>query len=126
MNETIVKPLFRYVQTSINLIAVSCMMMNILLLGITTSPLHAKPNEASVLRSISWPEIESLLSKRSFVSEEELFQLLYQLYSQQQDMIRLEKPVIQKLAGTIKSLFPLDACESMIFQNGTVSNPVLN
>jgi hypothetical protein len=36
-------------------------------------------------------------------------------------MIRLDKPTIQKLAGKIKSLFPLNACKSIILHDGTVS-----
>lgn len=120
MNKTTVKQQSRCLETGMNLIAVSCMVVHILMLCLV-SPLHAETRHASALRSIPWPEIETLLSKRSFVSQEELFQLLHQLYLQQQDMIRLDKPMIQKLAGTIQSLFPLDACESITLQDGTVN-----
>jgi hypothetical protein len=120
MNKTAFKPQSQYGETGMKLISTGCMAIYILLLCIA-SPIHAKHIDLSALRSISWPEIDSMLSKRSFVSKEELFQLLHQLYSEQQDMIRLDRPVIQKLAGTIKSLFPLDACESITLKDGTVN-----
>jgi hypothetical protein len=94
MNKTAFKPQSQYWETGMKLISVGCMAIYILLLYIP-SPIHAKNIDLSALRSISWPEIDSMLSKRSFVSKEELFQLLHQLYSEQQDMIRLDKPVIQ-------------------------------
>lgn len=120
MNKTIAKQRSNYLDTGMNLIAVGCMVAHILLLCFA-SPLYAESLHSSPSRSIAWPEIEILLSKRSFVSQEELFQLLHQVYSQQQNVIRLDKPIIQKLAGTIQSLFPLDACEAITLQDGTVN-----
>lgn len=120
MKKTTVKQRRSYLETGINLVAVSCMVVHILLLCLA-SPLHAETLHSFASQPISWPEIKALLSKRSFVSQEELFQLLHQLYSQHQDMIRLDKPMIQKLAGMIQSLFPLDACESITLQDGTVN-----
>ena len=120
MNKTAAKQRVSHLETGKNLIAVSCMVVHILLFCLA-SPLDAETLHFSASRTISWPEIQTLLSKRSFVSQEELFQLLHQLYSQQQDMIHLDKAVIQKLAGTIQSLFPMDACESITLQDGTVN-----
>lgn len=120
MNNSIAKQQFHYLEAGMNLVAVSCMVVHILILYLA-APLHAEPQYANASRPISWPEIETLLSKRSFVSQEELFQLLHQLYSQQQDRICLDKPVIKNLSGTIQSLFPLNACESITLQDGTVN-----
>lgn len=120
MNKTTVKKLFHSLVASMKLITVSYVVAYSLLLCSTPS-IHAKTVHASTFRQISWPEIESLLSNRRFVSQEELFQLLHHLQSRQQNMISLDKPVIQKLARTIKSLLPLDACESIILESGTVS-----
>ncbi len=120
MNKVTVKQQFGCLQAGMKWIAVSCMVVYILLLCLAP-PIHAKTIDLAASRQILWPEIESLLSKRRFVSQEELFQLLHQLYTRKQDMIRLGKTDIQKLAGTIESLFPLDACESITLQDGTVS-----
>lgn len=120
MGKMAVKQQMRYLETSMNLVAGCCLMVQIILFCLA-SPLHARTLYASASRLIPWHEIESLLSKRSFVSQEELFQLLHQLYLQQQGMIHMDKSLVQKLAGTIKSLFPLDACESITLQDGTVS-----
>lgn len=120
MNKTTAKPWPSFLETGMNLVAVCCILVHILLVCLA-SPIYSEPLRSSPPRPISWPEIESLLSKRSFESQEELFQLLHQVYSQQKDMIHLDKPIILKLSGRIQSLFPLDACQSITLQDGTVS-----
>lgn len=107
------------IRTAVKLSAAICIAIPIFLMRLV-SPLHAEAQPPSLFRSVPWPEIESLLSTRPFVSQEELLQLFHILYSRQEKSIRLDKPLMQKLAQTMKSLFPLEACESITMHDNRV------
>lgn len=61
--------------------------------------------------AIGWEKLEDLLAKRSFTSQEELFQLLYILHDKQKlTAFSLEQETISRLAKRIKTIFPLSEC----------------
>lgn len=67
--------------------------------------------------SLPWQRVEELLDSRSFVSGDGLFQLLYTLYTRDQDgAFRLDRHVLARLQGKIATLFPLAGCEAIEVQ----------
>lgn len=61
--------------------------------------------------AIAWQRLEKLLEKRTFKSQEELFQLLYILHAREKATgFRLEQETISRLDKRIKTLFPLGEC----------------
>jgi hypothetical protein len=61
--------------------------------------------------AIGWQTLEDLLAKRSFTSQEELFQLLYILHDREKlTAFSLDRETISRLAGRIKTIFPLSEC----------------
>ncbi|MFH0781780.1 MAG: hypothetical protein V2B20_07465 [Pseudomonadota bacterium] len=68
---------------------------------------------------LSWSTVERILSERSFVSGDELFQLLFILYNRERQLrFRMEKMQLSRLAGKITTFFPLAACYMVEVMDG--------
>lgn len=92
-----------------------------LLCSMTPGHLYANTSFENPAAVISRGNMERLLGNREFKSKEELFQLLYMLYSQEsaKDIILMGEP-LEFLKSELKTLFPLKGCNLIELKNGRV------
>ena len=85
------------------------------------APAAAQQNNAPPV-SIPWGTVENILANRSFTSGDELFQLLYILYYQEEGKtsFRLENETLAKMKQKLNTLFPLAGCESIEVRDARV------
>lgn len=89
--------------------------------SVLNSQLYASASTDTSVPVISRESIERLLEYREFKSKEELFQLLYVLYSQEGLRVaRIEGKVLEFLKNKLNTLFPLDGCNLIELKNERV------
>jgi len=72
--------------------------------------------------AVPWQRVAQILVARSFVSGDELFQLLNILYNEdKKGAFRLDRDLLEVLKKKITTLFPLAACEAIEMENGRLT-----
>ena len=81
----------------------------------------ALPPSGPAPEPMPWQRVKELLDSRTFVSGDELFQLLYILYNQDRNgSFRLDRHILSRLQDKNATLFPLAGCEAIEVQAGEV------